>query len=400
MDGGHLLESPEKAGTASFLASMMMEGTATKTPEELEEAIDMLGANINVGSGTETMSISVNCLARNFEKTLALVQEILLQPRWDEEQFGLIKSRMLTSIKRNQADASYLANVTLNKLIYGEGSIMAVPASGTLESVESITMDDLKTYYQKNFSPKIARMHIVGQIAKDRVVAGLASLQENWKPVDVVIPALPEPKAPEKSAIYFVNVPGAKQSVINIGCGALPQSNSDFYPVNVMNYKLGGSFNGIVNLILREEKGYTYGARTGYSGGKNYGQFSANASVMSGATRESLQIFKEEMEKYINGIDQGGLQFTKDALLKSNARRFETLGSLHDMLYSISTYNSPFDYVKKEEAFVKNLTPEQHKEIAQKYLHPEKMYYVVVGDAETQLKELSSIGMGKPVLMN
>lgn len=400
MDGGHLLESPDKAGTASFLASMLMEGTAGKTPEELEEAIDLLGASIYVSSGTETMTISVNCLARNFEKTLALVEEILLQPRWDEEQFGLIKSRMLTSIKRNQADPSYLASVTMNKLIYGDGSIMAVPASGTLASVESITMDDLKAYYQKNFSPKIARMNVVGQIGKDRVLVGLASLQEKWKPTDVVLPVLPEPIAPAKSAIYFVDVPNAKQSIINIGCGSLPQSSREFFPVSVMNYKLGGSFNGIVNLILREEKGYTYGARTGYSGGKNYGQFSASASVISSATRESVQIFKDEMEKYINGIDQEGLQFTKDALLKSNARRFETLGSLNDMLYSISSYNSPFDYVKQEEAFVKNLTPEQHKAIAQKYLHPEKMYYVVVGDAETQLKEMESVGLGKPILVN
>lgn len=399
MDGGHLLEPKEKAGVAAFLASMLTEGTANKTPEELEEAIDMLGANISVRSGTETMSININCLTRNFEKTLALVEEILLKPRWDQEQFGLIKSRMLNSIKRNIADPNYLATTTLNKLVYGENSILSVPGGGTAESVESITMDDLKDFYKKSFSPKMARMHIVGQIGKDKVLAVLGSLSKNWAPVDVTLPKVTPPAAPEKSAIYFVDVPGAKQSVINIGCPAIRESDKNFYPATVVNYKLGGSFNGVVNLILREEKGYTYGARTGFSGGKNYGDFSANAAVRSSATQESVQIFKDEMEKYIKGIDKEGLQFTKDALLKSNARRFETLGSLLNMLVSISSDNLPFDYVKQEENFVKSLTLEKHKDLAQKFINPEKMYYVVVGDAATQLKSLEAIGFGKPILV-
>ncbi|NQU88771.1 MAG: insulinase family protein [Mariniphaga sp.] len=400
MDGGHILESKEKAGTASFLASMLTEGTANKTPEELEEAIDMLGARISVRSGTESMSIQVNCLARNYESTMELVKEILLEPRWDEEQFGLIKARMINSIKRSAADPNFLARSTFNKLVYGDNCILAVNSGGTPESVESITMEDLKGFYEKSFSPSIAKMHVVGQIDKDRVLATLESLTEAWLPFDVKMPVIATPEPPEKSAVYFVDVPGAKQSVISIGCYGLEETDENFYPATVMNYKLGGSFNGIVNLILREEKGYTYGARTGFSGGKNYGTFNASSSVRSSATQESVQIFKEEMEKYIQGIDDTGLQFTKDALIKSNARSFETLGALHGMLTSISANNLPFDYVKQEEAFVRALTLDQHKEIAQKYINPEKMYYVVVGDAETQMDALEAIGFGKPILVN
>ena len=166
-----------------------------------------------------------------------------------------------------------------------------------------------------------------------------------------------------------------------------------------MNYKLGGSFNGVVNMILREEKGFTYGARSGFSGGKAYGTFSASSSVRSSATEESVQIFKDEIEKYRNGIADEDLQFTKDALIKSNARRFETIGALHGMLTSISAYDLPFDYVKGEEATINSMTLDSHKEIAQKLIHPNNMYYVVVGDAETQLKALNNIGLGEPVLI-
>lgn len=399
MDGGHILESKEKAGVASFLASMLTEGTATKTPEELEEEIDLLGARIGVYSGTENMTVYVNCLTRNYEKTLALVEEILLQPRWDEEQFELTKLRMINNIKRNQANPNYLASLAFDKLVYSDDHILSVPGSGTLESLESITMDDLKEFYNKSVSPSVARMHVVGKIDQDRVMAGLGTLVANWKPFAVEIPKIEAPQAPEKSAIYFVDVPGAKQSVINIGHYAIPRSSADFEQATVMNYKLGGSFNGIVNLILREEKGFTYGARTYFSGGKNYGTFRASSSVRTTATGESVQIFKDEIEKYRTGISDEDLQFTKDALVKSNALEFETLGALHTMLSNISSYDLPFDYVKREEAFVKSLTPEMHKELAQRLIKPDQMFYVVVGDAETQLPVLKSIGLGDPVLL-
>ena len=399
IDGGHLLASKEKAGVASFLASMLMEGTATKTPEELEEEIDMLGANINVRASTENMTVSVNCLTRNYEKTLDLVEEILLQPRWDEEQFNLVKLRMINNIKRNQASPNYLASVAFNKLVYGDDNILAIPQGGTIETIESITMDDLKDFYAKSISPSVAKMHVVGQLNQDRVMAGLERLSSSWEPFDVMFPEVKAPEVPQKSAIYFVDVPGAKQSVINIGHSSISRTSDDFEPATVMNYKLGGDFNGIVNMILREEKGYTYGARTNFSGGKNYGTFQASSSVRTTATQESVQIFKDEIEKYRNGISDEDLQFTKDALIKSNARGFETLGALHYMLTNISSYNLPFDYVKREEAFIKSLTPETHKELAQRLLKPDQMYYVVVGDAETQLKPLKNIGLGEPVLM-
>jgi zinc protease len=399
MHGGHIFSTKEKAGVASFLASMLMEGTASKTPEELEEAIDLLGAQIYVNSGTENMSIYVNCLTRNYENTMALVEEILLQPRWDEEQFELVKSRMINNIKRNQANPDYLADITFNKLVYGENNILAIPSGGTLESIESISMDDLKAFYEKSFTPSLAKMHIAGKIQKERVEKGLENLSANWKSFDVELPEIETPEIPAKSAIYFVDVPGAKQSVIAIGNYGIPRGSDNFYPATVMNYKLGGSFNGILNLILREEKGFTYGARSGFSGGNSYGTFRASSSVRSSATEESVKIFKDEFEKYRQGISAEDLEFTKNALIKSNARNFETLGALLGMLTSISTYNLPFDYVKKEEAIVKSMTPESHKELAQKFLKSENMYYVVVGDAATQVKPLENIGLGKPILV-
>jgi zinc protease len=398
IDGGHMLDQVDKAGVANLVASMMNEGTKNKTPEQLEDAIGLLGASINFGSGNEGISIYVSSLARNFEKTVALVEEMLLEPRWDEEQFALAKSRIINGLKRNAASPDYLASRTLNKLIFGD-NILAIDASGTEESVAAITIDDLKDYYNKYFSPSIAKFLIVGDIDQPRVEAALANLNTKWAAKQVVLPEIKVPGAPEKSQIYFVDVPGAKQSVISIGCPSLPRTNPDFYATTVANYKLGGSFNGVFNMILREEKGFTYGARSSFSGSKNYGSFTASSRVRTNSTFESVNIFKTEMEKYRKSIPQEYVDFTKSSLLKGNALRFETLGGLLGMLNTMTDYNLPADYIKQEESFVKGLTVDKELELARKYIDPSKMYYVVVGDAKTQLKPLEKIGFGKPVLV-
>lgn len=399
LEGGHLLDPADKPGVAAFVAAMMTEGTRNRTPEELEETIDMLGARISVYAGAEEISINVTTLARNFEQTMALVEEILLEPRWDEQQFSLVKSRMINNLRRNVANPSWLANEAFKKLVYGEDHILASDAEGTPASVAAITPDDLKAYYRKAFSPAVASLQLAGDVTPKQVKKATKNLVKRWKSFPVEIPALTAPQQPAKSAIYFVDVPGAKQSVIQIGGPAIPRTSPGFFPASVVNYKLGGSFNGILNLILREEKGFTYGARSSFSGGRTFGEFIASASVRSSATLESVEIFKNEMEKYIKGISPEDLQFTKNALIKSNALNFETLISKLDMLRQISAFNKPLDYIRSEETFIRSLTPETHTQLAQKYILPGHLYYVIAGDAETQLKELEKAGLGTPVLL-
>ncbi|HBC80285.1 MAG TPA: peptidase M16 [Bacteroidales bacterium] len=399
ISGGHLLDGVDKAGLASMTASLMNEGTKNKTPEELEDAIKLLGASISFYGGSENITVRVSTLVRNFEKTIALVEEMLFEPRWDEEQFNLTKSRVINNLKRNKANPSYLASNELSRLIFGENNILAVETAGTEESVNSITKYDLIEFYNKNFSPSLAKFIVAGDIDQQRVEAALAGINTKWQAKEVPMPPVKVAAPPEKSQIYFVDVPGAKQSVIYIGCPSITRTDPDYYSAYVTNYKLGGSFNGLFNLILREEKGFTYGARSSFNGAKNYGTFMASSMVRTNSTLESLTIFKTEMEKYRENIPQEYIDFTKSALLKSNARNFETLGSLLGMLNNIAVYDLPVDYVKKEEAFVKGLTVEKQLELARKYIDPSRMYYVVAGDAVTQLKELEKVGLGKPVLV-
>lgn len=399
ISGGHMLDDISAPGVANMLAMMLNEGTNNKTPEELEEEIALLGAMIRVSASNEDITVSVNTLARNFEKTIAIVEEMLLQPRWDTLALELSRTRVLNGIRRNSIDPTYLGSMALSELILGKDNIYATDVSGTAESVRSMTMEQIKTFYDKNISPSVTSFLVVGSVDQPRVEKALISLSDKWSPKEVQMPVIAFAPAPEKSGIYFVNVPGAKQSNIYIGAPALSRGNPDYYPAFVANYKLGGSFNGYINLVLREEKGYTYGARSSFVGEKNFGNFIASSAVRSTATLESLEIFRDLMTSYREGVSQSDVDFTKSSLLKGNALQFETQRALLGMLNTMSAYGLPEDYIAREEDYVRNLTVGEVSSIAQKYIDPTRMYYVVAGDAATQLKELKKLGFGEPVLI-
>ncbi len=212
-----------------------------------------------------------------------------------------------------------------------------------------MTMDQIKAYYERNFSPSVSSFLVVGSVDQPRVEKALASLNTNWKPKEVQMPDIAFAPAPEKAGVYFVNVPGAKQSNIYVGAPGIPRGNPDYYPAYVANYKLGGSFNGYVNLVLREEKGYTYGARTNFAGYKNYGTFIASSAVRSTATLESVEIFRDLMTITGEAVSQSDVDFTKNSLLKGNALQFETQRALLGMLNTMSAYGLPDDYIAREE---------------------------------------------------
>ncbi len=400
IEGGHLLDNLDKNGVANLMTDIMMEGTANKTPQELEEEIELLGASIRMFTSREAITISGNTLVRNLDKTLALVEEILLQPRWDEAEFARIKTATINSIKRSDANPNVVANRVWNKLLYGEQHPFAYPTSGTVESVESITMDDIKAFYNNNFSPSISRFLIVGKIDQAGALASLKSLETNWAAKDVTIPEFEVNTTRDKSSLMFVDIPNAKQSVINIGYLALPRNSEEFYPAEVMNYQLGGAFSGDVNMVLREEKGYTYGARTSFSGTKIPGTFNASSSVRTNTTGESVSIFRDLITEYKEGITPEELQFTKNALIKSNARRFETQGSLLGMLNEMSNYGLDANYIENEEAIVKGMTLEEHRALANKFLDESRMIYLVVGDAATQFAQFKDMNFDEVKLLD
>ena len=397
--GGQLLDDPHKVGVANLLAETMTEGTATKTSAELEKAIDMLGATINVSSGTQSFVVSGSTLSRNYRATMALVEEILLEPRFDADEFSLAQQRVANSLRQRAASPVALAGDVFTGLLYGD-HVLGQVRQGTVESIEDITLDDLRAYHAANVAPAHASFHVAGDVSEDEVVASLSGIAERWRGDEPTLPA-PPTWDPTKAGLYFVDVPNASQSVVRIGYLALAESAAEFYPATVMNFRLGGGgFASDLTQVLREQRGYTYGIGSSFSGTDAPGPFQISSSVRSNVTFEALDAVKDIVEAHGATFDDEDLEATKSFLLRANARAFETRGAKLGLLADMSAYGFPADYVLQREQIVRDMTIERIRELADRYLDPAGMIWLVVGDARTQLHGLRALGLGEPTVLD
>lgn len=401
IDGGLLLEDINQVGVANLMARMLTQGTQKKTAAELEEAVQQLGASINVVSGTQDIRVRVNTLAKNYVAMLALLEEILLEPRWDTKEFDLAKQGVISQIRQQEANPNAIAQNQYNLLLYGKDNIRSRNTLGTVDSVNRISIDDIKAFYTRAMSPSVSRLHIVGAIDNSKAIASLKTIEKRWVAKKVEFPKIPVSAPPTKAQVYFYDVPDAKQSVIRFGYPALAATDPDFYPAFVMNYILGGGgFASRLTQELREGKGYTYGINSSFVGTRLPGPFTIASGVRTNVTLESAQLVKKIMEDYPATFSDADLATTKSFLIKSNARAFETANAKLNMLDNISSYGWKPDYVKAQEGIVKNMTTVRIRELSKKYIDPNKMIWLVVGDAKTQLPRLKELGFGDPILLN
>lgn len=399
--GGKLQETLTKPGVTNMLAELMTKGTATKTTAELEAAIQQLGASIDVYATPEALVLDGNTLARNYPATMALLTEILLHPRWDAEELETIRRETLSDIEQREASPNAIASREWNKLLYGENNIRAYATIGTAASVPDISMEDLKAYYNAYLSPSLAKMNIVGALNQAEVTAALTELVDGWEAKDVIVKQWPIPAPPTKATVYFYDVPGAKQSVLRIGKPGLAVTDADYYPATVMNYILGGGgFASKLTQELREGKGYTYGIRSGFYGAKDVGQFQISSSVRSNITLEATGAIQQILKDYPTTFSEADLETTRSFLTKSNARAFETAGAKLRMLGNMSDYGWSSDYVKEREAIVRGMSQRKIQQLAEQYVKPDEMIWLVVGDAASQLERMKALGYGEPIRLN
>lgn len=397
MEGGHLLEADKKinSGTAALTASLMNEGTASMTSEEYSAALEMLGSNISFGSGNTSTSVYVESFKENLDATLAILKEVLSQPRFDEKDFRRIKKQTLESIKNRKSSPSYLAYSTYNKQIYGK-SILAESSSGDFKSVNKISVADCKAYYEAFYSPNVASLSILGPVNQNEILGKLDFLK-SWENKNVVIPTIPAPEKPEETTIILVDKPYAAQSLIVAGYPSLKYDyNGDYFKSGVMNFTLGGAFSSRINLNLREDKGYTYGARSNFSANQYYGNYTFSGNIKKEATDSSIMEVMKELKNFKSGgITDEELTFTKSSILLSEALQYETPRQKLGFLANIVDYGLPKGYTAEQMKIVNSLTKEQINELAAKYIEPEHMLIVVVGHAYKVKPGLDKLGYGK-----
>ncbi len=397
--GGLLVEDPGRTGVANLLAQTMTEGTARRTPAELEAAIDLLGASLTVSAGRESFSIRGSALRRNFAETMALAEEILLEPRFDSAQFELARQRVGNQLQQQAASPGAIGAQVFQKLLYGDHILGRNPL-GTLATVADISLDDLRAYHAEKLVPSVAAFHVVGAVDRDEVMSALDGLEQRWEGGRLAFPDAPS-WDPGRAGLYFVDVPNASQSVLNIGRLALAETDSEFWPASVMNFRFGGGgFASDLTQQLREGRGYTYGIGSRFSGSTLPGPFSISSSVRSNVTFEALDLIKEIGEGFGPSYDQDDLEATQGFLLRTNARAFETLGAKLATLGDMSALGFDADYVLQREEVVRTFDVTRARDLAQRWLDPSEMIWLVVGDAATQRTRLDALELGPSTLVD
>lgn len=378
---GHRAEPIEKAGIARLLASMLNEGSRKQTPEQLAEQLELLGSTVRFSSNDEDISLTVSTLSKNSDASLAIAKEMLFEPRFDAKDFDRLKNQQMEAIENQATQATTVANNVFAKLLYGKGQVMGLSVLGTKESLSSITLDDVKNYYNEKMSAVVTRAVIVSDLDKATALKKLDFLR-TWSALPLVPPADAVTPTIDKTRIYVVNKENAPQSQIRIGYMAMKyDATGDFYNATVMNYVLGGAFNSRINLNLREKHGFTYGARSYFSGGKYAGPFVASAGVRGNATDSSVVEFMSEINKYASkGITAAELDFTKKSIGQSEALKYEAPYQKAGFISRILDYNLSKNYIDQQTAILNALTVDQVNKLAAQRLPYNNMIILVVGD--------------------
>jgi zinc protease len=399
LDAGRDRANTDKPAVPNLTADLLNKGTANKTTAELEDAIKSLGSDIRIFATSSGTSITGSSLSRNFRQTMALVEEMLLEPRWDAEEFELLKRKQINQIDQDAGDPGAISQREAAKLRYPEDHIFSYLPYGTKEKLEMVSLDDLKAFYAAYYSPARARLNVVGDVNSEAVRFVTDGMAANWNTPGTDVVLLPPANTVEKSAIYFYDIPGAKQSVLRIQRPSLTALDEDYPLATAVNFLLGGIYTSQLMTELRVNKGYTYGIRSRFSGAKDRGDFTIGSSVRSNVTRESLELIRDIVSNFGPGFTEDGLQVLKGAVLRGQALKNETLSAKLDVVQAISDFGYPDDFQARNAARVEAMTLEQFQRIANDYLRADAMQYIVVGDAESQAGRLGDLGFGDPEML-
>jgi zinc protease len=399
LNGGHRLVPIDKAGLAGLTASMMNESSQKRSSEELAQALEMLGSSVSFGASGYQSYIKVSSLTSRLDETLAIVEERLFEPGFKAADFERLKQQQLQSLQHMMSDPNYMADTAFDRLIYGTDSPLGVSSNGTLATVSGLTLEDVTAFYHQQYTGGNAQIVVVSNLSETEMLGKLSGLS-HWKGKAAVLPALTRLPTLKGGTVYILDKPGAAQSVIKLGKHGLPwDATGDFFKSYLMNYPLGGAFNSRINLNLREDKGYTYGAGSYFSGGSELGVFEAQASVRTDVTSEALVEFAKEIDGYRNlGITDEELAFMKASISQGKALDYETPYQKAGFMRRIQRFDLDTNFTDKQTDITNNMTKAELNKLAEEQLKLDQMIVVIVGDRAKIEADIKALGYPVSIL--
>ncbi len=395
MDAGATQDPAGREGLAVLTAKLLMEGTVTRDGSTLVEAFEQLGASVDVGASWDSAMVRLTVLASQVEAAVLLLTEVLREPGFRERDVARLKSERAAERLQLQADPRELADESFERILYGASSRYGQPQGGGNGSVAAITREDVAAFYRGEYVPQRLTTIIAGDVGSSQVVGMMEDRFGGWLGTTPKSQLVTDEIAERGRRIRIVPKTDAPQSELRIGHRGVARSHPDYFPLLVMNAILGGLFSSRINLNLREEHGYTYGAYSGFNWRRKAGPFVISTAVESGVSADATREIFAELERIRETpVSAEELSLATSYLGGVFPIRYETTSAIADALATLVTYGLPANYFDTYREHIRAVTPTDVLRVAREHLHPEQLLVVAVGDADQIEGPLSELNLG------
>jgi zinc protease len=398
VDAGYAADAPAAAGAASLAMDMLDEGTKTRTSLQISEQLQMLGSSLGTGAELDVCTVHLNSLKEKLDPSLGLFADVVLNPSFPEQEFKRLQQQTLARIQREKVMPVAMALRVFPGLLYGRDHAYGCPltGSGTEASVSAMTREQLANFHKTWFKPNNATLVVTGDITLAEIKPRLEKLLRRWKSGEVPGKKISTVADRPKPEVYIVDRPGSQQSIIFAGFLTLPRANPYEEPIQLMNNILGGDFTSRINMNLREDKHWSYGAGSGIVPAKGQRMYIVSSSVQGDKTSDSMR----EVQKELQGI-AGDKPPTVEEFAKTQANvvlglpgSWETIGQVASSLEEIVQFNLPDTYYRDYPARIQGMKAEAVQDAAKRVIKPNSLVWVIVGDKAKIEASIKALGWG------
>ncbi|HOC18913.1 MAG TPA: pitrilysin family protein [Vicinamibacterales bacterium] len=390
-----------KPGLASMTAAMLDEGAGQRSALEIADAIDFLGASLATSGSFDASAVRLWVPVSRLADALPVMSDVAIRPTFPPDELERLRKERLTAMLQARDDPAQVASLSFPRFVFGQHRY-GTSLQGTPASVGAFTPEDLRSFYEGHYRPERSTLVVVGDVKTDEALRLLESAFGGWKGKGpaAAAPALPEAPRAKARQVFIVDKPGAPQSQIVIGAVGVPRSTPDYFPLQVLNTLLGGSFTSRLNQNLREEHGYTYGARSAFDMRLAAGPFLARAGVQTEVTAEALTEFFKELNGVLEPIPPDELSRAKNYVALGFPSEFETTGDIAARLEELIVYELPKEYYSSYVERIQAVTAQDVRRVAQRYITPDRFTVVVVGDRKAIEAPVRGLKLGPVTVMS
>ena len=391
---GSVQDLPGKAGVANLAAALLDQGTTSKSAEQIADQIDFIGGALGAGSGSDLSFANIVVMKDSFDVGMELLADVVRNPAFAPAEIERQKQQAISALQVSRGDPGYIANVVFDRLVYGFHPY-GLPNSGTPETLAAITRADLEAYHRRNFVPNNMILGIVGDVTSGQAFSAAQRVFEGWPRAELVPLKTVEPPPPT-SRIVIIDMPDAVQTGIRAGQLAIPRNHPNYLAFDLAVKILGGEGANRLHRVLRAERGLTYGASANTEARKQIGDFVAETDTRTETTGEALRLMVDEFSRLRRDrVSRRELSDAQAYLAGSFPLTIETPGDIATQVLNVVFYELPIEEIGTFSERVQQVTPDDIQRVAQRYVRPDRLSIVLVGNAAAFVPQLRRVGFSE-----